>query len=60
MLLLAGVALLVLPGPGIPLIIAGLAMLGTQFEWAKRASGWLRERVGAAFEMLRAKVQRSR
>jgi uncharacterized protein (TIGR02611 family) len=60
MLLLVGVALLVLPGPGIPLIIAGLALLGTQFEWARRASGWLRQRLGAALQMLRAKVQRSR
>jgi uncharacterized protein (TIGR02611 family) len=59
-LLLVGVALLVLPGPGIPLIIAGLALLGTQFEWARRASGWLRQRLGAALQMLRAKVQRSR
>jgi len=33
-LFLAGIALLVLPGPGVPLIIAGLALLGTQFTWA--------------------------
>lgn len=59
-LLLAGMVLLILPGPGLPLIIAGLALLGTQFEWARRASGWLRDRVSAALDALRAKVQRSR
>jgi hypothetical protein len=59
LLLLTGVAMLVLPGPGAALIIAGLALLGTQFEWARRASGWLRDRVRATFTALRAKVQRS-
>jgi uncharacterized protein (TIGR02611 family) len=31
-----GVALLVLPGPGIPLLAAGLALLALEFEWADR------------------------
>ncbi|MEY4387439.1 MAG: putative transrane protein [Verrucomicrobiota bacterium] len=34
--LLVGLALLVLPGPGVPIIAAGLAILATQFLWAKR------------------------
>lgn len=34
--MLAGVAMLVLPGPGIVTILAGLAILGTEFPWAKR------------------------
>jgi len=55
-LFLAGIALLVLPGPGIPLIIAGLALLGTQFTWARRASAWLRERFSAAIAALRART----
>jgi len=59
-LLVAGLAMLVLPGPGVAAIIAGLALLGTQFEWARRASGWLRDRVRAAFETVKLKVQRSR
>ncbi len=33
---LAGLALLVLPGPGFVLIAAGLAVLATQFQWARR------------------------
>jgi uncharacterized protein (TIGR02611 family) len=34
--LLAGVAMLVLPGPGIAVIIAGLAILATEYVWAER------------------------
>ena len=33
----AGVALLVLPGPGVIVIIVGLAILATEFAWAERA-----------------------
>jgi hypothetical protein len=32
--ILAGVAMLVLPGPGIVVIIGGLAILATQYVWA--------------------------
>ena len=35
-LTLAGVALLVLPGPGFVLVAAGLAVLATRFEWAAK------------------------
>jgi uncharacterized protein (TIGR02611 family) len=59
-LLVAGLAMLVLPGPGVAAIIAGLALLGTQFEWARRASGWLRDRLGAVFAAVKLKVLRSR
>lgn len=37
--LLFGVALLVLPGPAILVIPAGLAILGLEFRWARR---WMR------------------
>jgi uncharacterized protein (TIGR02611 family) len=32
---LGGVALLVLPGPGIPLLAVGLGLLALEFEWAE-------------------------
>ncbi|HEX5219848.1 MAG TPA: PGPGW domain-containing protein [Verrucomicrobiae bacterium] len=35
--LLAGIALLVLPGPGTVVIAAGVAILATEFLWARRA-----------------------
>lgn len=34
--LAVGGALLVLPGPGIPIVIAGLAILSAEFVWARR------------------------
>lgn len=34
--LLAGVAMLVLPGPGVVVILAGLAILSTEYVWAQR------------------------
>jgi hypothetical protein len=52
LLLLAGAALLILPGPGIPLIIAGLAVLATEFAWAQRWLHAARERM----ERARARV----
>lgn len=35
-LVLVGIALLVLPGPGFLLIAAGLVILASQFEWAEK------------------------
>lgn len=37
--LLAGVAMMVLPGPGMLAIVVGLAILATEFVWAQRALG---------------------
>ncbi|HSX17775.1 MAG TPA: PGPGW domain-containing protein [Candidatus Saccharimonadales bacterium] len=34
--IIVGILLLVLPGPGVLVIIAGLAILAIEFEWAKR------------------------
>jgi uncharacterized protein (TIGR02611 family) len=36
LLLLVGIAALVLPGPGLLLMFAGLAVLSQQYEWAER------------------------
>ena len=35
-IILVGIALLVLPGPGTVVIVLGLALLGTEFVWARR------------------------
>ena len=35
--LLGGIALLVLPGPGIPLVVVGLGLLALEFRWAEAA-----------------------
>jgi hypothetical protein len=44
LLTLAGIALLVLPGPGFVLVAAGLAVLATQFDWAKKPLDYAREK----------------
>jgi tellurite resistance protein TerC len=43
-LLIAGVAMIVLPGPAIVVIPAALAILAVEFLWARRWLSWLRER----------------
>ena len=35
-LIVAGIAMLVLPGPGILTILGGLALIGQEFPWAQR------------------------
>lgn len=36
LLTLVGVVLLFIPGPGLVLIFAGLALLATEYSWARR------------------------
>ncbi len=43
-LLLIGIALLVLPGPGFLLIAGALALLATQFEWAKKPLDYAKDK----------------
>jgi hypothetical protein len=57
---LAGVAMLVLPGPGLLTIAAGLALLALEFESARdlrdQFAGWVRARV--LREEAKARAQR--
>ena len=41
-LLVAGAAMLVLPGPGIAVILLGLVVLAREFSWARRVLAWVR------------------
>jgi uncharacterized protein (TIGR02611 family) len=47
-LLIAGVLMLVLPGPGVVVILAALTLLASEFHWARRLKRkvvvWLRRR----------------
>lgn len=45
-LLIAGIAMLALPGPGWLTIAAGLAILATEFVWARRALDQLKDGAG--------------
>jgi hypothetical protein len=48
LVVLAGAAMLVLPGPGIVVIIAGLAILATQYVWAERLLKLAKEKANQA------------
>ncbi len=55
----AGVAMLVLPGPGWVAIFAGLAIWATEFAWAQLVLRWTRRKVTeAAQKALDPKVRR--
>jgi len=47
-LLVAGLAMMVLPGPGILVIIAGLAVLATEYVWAQRALNFAKQKAEQA------------
>jgi uncharacterized protein (TIGR02611 family) len=48
----AGVVMLVTPGPGIPVLILGLAMLALEFAWAERWLERILDRAGQAVEQV--------
>jgi hypothetical protein len=52
-LLLGGVALLVLPGPGLLVIIAGLVLLAREFVWAERALDEAKRRAASGAQRVR-------
>jgi uncharacterized protein (TIGR02611 family) len=58
--LVAGFAMLVLPGPGIIVIIAGLGILATEFVWARKALDIAKERAAKAKDMATTPANRGR
>ena len=51
LLVVAGIAALVLPGPGLLMIFAGMAILSQQYDWAERRLEPVKKRaLGAAEE----------
>lgn len=57
-LVVVGVVLCVLPGPGLVLVIAGLAVLGTEFAWANSALRMAKRQAGAAGDVVRRRFRR--
>lgn len=43
-LIAVGVALLVLPGPGLLTMLAGLILVGNEFKWAANLVTWAKEK----------------
>jgi hypothetical protein len=56
--LFTGLVLLVLPGPGIPLIILGLVILASEFAWAERTLHQVRRRSAAAISTVTRRSSR--
>jgi uncharacterized protein (TIGR02611 family) len=52
LLLLSGVVLLVLPGPGLIVIVGGLAVLATQYTWAARPLEHARRRARRELDLV--------
>ncbi|TYB43065.1 PGPGW domain-containing protein [Actinomadura chibensis] len=59
-LIVAGVAMLVLPGPGVVAILAGLGLLGTEFPTARRISHRVNGYIRSAWQGVRARLGRGR
>jgi uncharacterized protein (TIGR02611 family) len=56
-LLAAGLVMMVTPGPGILLIIAGLAVLATEFAWAERMLDRAKDHATRAKESLWSRIR---
>ena len=55
-LLVAGAAMLVLPGPGIAVILLGLVVLSAEFKWAQQALAWVRQRYTDVKDLAQARM----
>ena len=59
-LLAGGVAMLVLPGPGLAVIALGLAVLATEYDWAARLLAEVRQRASRMASPLADRLRRRR
>ncbi len=59
-LIAAGLVFLVLPGPGVLLVIAGLAVLATEFAWASSALEVAKRKAGDAGSVVKGRLWRRR
>lgn len=58
-LVLLGIALIPLPGPfSIPLMVAGLAVLATEFVWAERMLDQVKDKTRQAGDMVKRRLGR--
>lgn len=59
-IVLGGLALLVLPGPGIPLLVIGLGLLALEFRWAEAALARTLHQADWAAQRARATSRRTK
>lgn len=58
-IILIGLALMVLPGPGLIVIIFGLAILASEFVWAERLLGHAKNHYDKASNHVKTKLQKA-
>lgn len=58
-LLVVGLVFCVIPGPGLVLVIAGLAVLGTEFAWANSALNLAKRKAGEAGSLVKRRFRRN-
>jgi len=54
LIVIIGLILVPLPGPGWLIVFVGLTVLGSEFHWARRVLGWLRRILARFWERWRA------
>ena len=59
-LVLVGLAMFVLPGPGILVVVAGLAVLATEYAWAAAALARTKEYAEKAASTAKSKLRRKK
>ena len=59
-MLAGGAVMLVLPGPGLAVIVLGLAVLATEYDWAARLLAGLRERAARMARPVAERLRRRR
>jgi len=59
-MLVGGVVMLVLPGPGLAVILLGLAVLATEYDWAARLLAEARRRASRLAGPLADRLRRKR
>jgi uncharacterized protein (TIGR02611 family) len=59
-LVAGGLAMLVLPGPGLLVVIAGLAVLATEFVWAERMLDTAKEQASKVRDRATGALRRRR
>jgi uncharacterized protein (TIGR02611 family) len=59
-MLAGGVVMLVLPGPGLAVILLGLAVLATEYDWAARLLAGIRRRASRMASPVAGRLRRGR
>jgi len=58
LLIAAGAIMLVLPGPGLVVLLLGLAVLATEFKWARNLLERSKERIKSGSDRIKATLKR--